>query len=127
MHDAPASERSSRLVALNAVLTVVARHSNLLLPRPLEELAGAVGRFAPFQLFAVLFPEPEGELRAYAVFRADTLAAAPFGARLPAPAALFRRVFSEGKAFSCDDTRAGDALDKMGAAEGCLSYVALPV
>ncbi|WP_437720042.1 hybrid sensor histidine kinase/response regulator [Sorangium sp. So ce861] len=127
MHDAPASERSRRLVALNAVLTVVARHSNLLLPRPFEELADAVGRFAAFQLFAVLFPEPEGALRAHAVIRGDTLAAAPFGALVPAPAALFRRVFGEGKAFSCDDTRAGDALEGLGPAEGCLAYVAFPV
>ncbi|WP_437292347.1 hybrid sensor histidine kinase/response regulator [Sorangium sp. So ce406] len=127
MLDAPASERSRRLVALNAVLTVVARHSNLLLPRPFEELAGAVCRFAPFHLLAVVFPEPEGALLAYATFRGETLSAAPFAARLPAPAALFRRVFGEGKTFSCESTRAGDALDKMGAAEGCLSYVALPV
>ncbi|WP_437738848.1 hybrid sensor histidine kinase/response regulator [Sorangium sp. So ce1335] len=127
MLDAPASERSCRLVALNAVLTVVARHSNLLLPRPFEELAGSVCRFAPFHVLAVLFPEPEGELLAYAAFRGETLSAAPFGARMPAPAALFRRVFGEGKAFSCESTRAGDALDGMGAAEGCLSYVALPV
>ncbi|WP_437933201.1 hybrid sensor histidine kinase/response regulator [Sorangium sp. So ce341] len=127
MHDAPASERSRRLVALNAVLTVVARHSNLLLPRPFEELADAVGRFAAFQLFALLFPEPEGELRAHAVIRGETLAAAPFGALLPAPAALFRRVFGEGKAFTCDDTRAGDALFGLGPTEGCLAYVAFPV
>ncbi|WP_437979345.1 ATP-binding protein [Sorangium sp. So ce295] len=127
MHAEPASERVGRLVALNAVLTVVARHSNLLLPRPFEELAGAVGRFAAFQLFAVVFPEPEGGLRAYSVFRSDALAAAPFGARLPAPAALFRRVFAEGEPFSCDDARAGNALAQMGASEGCLSYVALPV
>ncbi|WP_104982732.1 hybrid sensor histidine kinase/response regulator [Sorangium cellulosum] len=127
MHAAPASERYGRLVALNAVLTVVARHSNLLLPRPFEELAGAVGRYAPFQLFSLVFPEPEGELRAYAVFHGDTLASAPFGVLLPAPAPLFRRVFGEGRAFSCDDTRAGDALARMGPAEGCLSYVAIPV
>ncbi|WP_438021539.1 ATP-binding protein [Sorangium sp. So ce315] len=127
MLDAPASERSCRLVALNAVLTVVARHSNLLLPRPFDELAGAVCRFAPFHLLAVLLPEPEAELLAYAVFRGETLSAAPFGARIPAPAALFRRVFGEEKAFSCESTRAGDALEGMGAAEGCLSYVALPV
>ncbi|WP_437595365.1 ATP-binding protein [Sorangium sp. So ce590] len=127
MHDAPASERYRRLVALNAVLTVVARHSNLLLPRPFEELADAVGRFAAFQVLAMLFPEPEGELRAYAAFRGDTLAAAPFSALVPAPVALFRRVFGEGKTFSCVDTRAGDALEGMGASAGCLSYVALPV
>ncbi|WP_437642566.1 hybrid sensor histidine kinase/response regulator [Sorangium sp. So ce854] len=127
MLDVPASERSCRLVALNAVLTVVARHSNLLLPRPFDELAGAVGRFAPFHLLAVLFPEPEAGLLAYAVFRGETLSAAPFGARIPAPATLFRRVFGEEKAFSCESTRAGDALERMGAAEGCLSYVALPV
>ncbi|AUX23755.1 two-component hybrid sensor and regulator [Sorangium cellulosum] len=127
MHAAPASERYGRLVALNAVLTVIARHSNLLLPRPFEELAATVGRFAPSQLFSVLIPEAEGELRAYAVCRSDTLSAAPFGARLPAPAPLVRRVFGEGQAFSCDDTRAGDALDGMGAAAGCFSYLALPV
>lgn len=127
MHAVPASERYGRLVALNAVLTVIARHSNLLLPRPFEELAATVGRFAPFQLFAVLIPEAEGELRAYTVSRAETFTAAPFSARLPAPAPLVRRVFGEGQAFFCDDTRVGDALEGMGAAAGCLSYVALPV
>ncbi len=36
-------------------------------------------------------------------------------------------MFAEGEPFSCDDNRAGNALARMGAGEGCLSHVALPV
>jgi PAS domain S-box-containing protein len=127
MHDASMSESHARLIALNAVLTVVARHSNLLQPMPFEELADAIERVSPFRLMAVVLPEATDHSRLYAISRGSSLPFSSFGARFPAIEAPFRRVFGEGRAFRCDDTRAGDELEKIAASEGFLSYLALPV
>jgi signal transduction histidine kinase/ActR/RegA family two-component response regulator len=120
------SGETARLSALNAVLKVFVRHTNLLQPQPFEELADAVAEIIPFHRMAVLVPEGPDHRRVYALLR-GTAHSVAFGGRVPAIPAVVRRVYVEQLPFFLDDTREGLDLERAAAEVGALSYVVLPV
>ncbi len=117
---------TARLSALNAVLRVLVRHANLLLPQPFEELADAVAAIVPFHRIAVLVPEGPDHRRVYAVTR-GTRQPVVFGGRTAVVPAVMRRVYVEQLPYFVDDTRQGLEIDRAAAEVGALSYVVFPV
>lgn len=116
-----------RLRAHNAVLRAAARHDNLLQRDAFEELAAALAEHIPLGRLVVVVPERDDQV-VYAVsVGASATPAPPFGARYPLPDAAQRRTVMAGAPRICRDTRLGDAVDRITAESGFLSYVALPI
>lgn len=125
----PAGERAEawRLRAQLAIFRLAARHDDLLRRDAFEELATVLSEYVSLGRLVVVVPEG-GEQVLYAASIGDAASPLPpFGARFPLPEAENRRIVMEGGYRICRDTRSGDALDRLVAQTGYLSYAALPI
>jgi PAS domain S-box-containing protein len=116
-----------RLRAHNAVLRAAARHDDLLQRDAFEELAAALAEHIPLGRLLVVVPEREDQVVYALSLGASSTPAPPFGARYPLPDVAQRGTVMAGGPRICRDTRLGDAVDRITAQSGFLSYVALPI
>jgi PAS domain S-box-containing protein len=116
----------TKLHALNAVLRVVARHTNLLHEEAFEELAAAVAGFVPFGRMSVLVPDGPLSLRVCAI-SPPVPGGVPFGARVAADAAGWQILFVEQRPNFGDDMRLGTQTERDAARAGLVSYTAFPI
>ncbi len=123
----PAASGFSLLAASHAVLSVAARHDDLLRRDAFEELALALARHVPLGRLVITVPVGEEQILYAASIGDSASPLPPFGARFPLPDPTNRRIVMEGAARVCNDTRNGDAVDRLVAQSGYLSYVALPI
>lgn len=120
-------DRPARADALNAILRVAVRHTNLLQPRAFQELVDTLARFVPFRAVALLVPEPDGANRLYGISRAPDLPFTSFGARIVGSPEFRAHVLIAGEIQVLDDLRGGSELDRAVAEAGFLSRISLPV
>lgn len=125
--DAPAARQLAALAASHAVLTVAARHDDLLRRDAFEELALALAKFMPLGRLVITVPDGDDQVLYAASIGDSASPLPPFGARFPLPDLANRRIVMEGAARICDDTRTGDVVDRLVAQSGYLSYAALPI
>lgn len=120
-------DRPTHADALNAILRVAVRHTNLLQPRAFQELTDTLGRFVPFGAIALLVPEPDGANRLYGISRAPELPFTSFGARIVGSPEFRAQVLVAGEVQVLDDLRAGSEIDRAVAKAGFHSRISLPV
>ncbi|MRG93317.1 ATP-binding protein [Polyangium spumosum] len=117
-----------KLVVLNAVLRVAARHPSLLAPVAFEELRRALAAHIPFASLVVLLPDDDAHQRFYTDTDNPKLPRdIRFGGRIPSDPAFCQRVYVEVRPFVCDDASLGNAMDRAGFEAGYRSYVGVPV
>ncbi len=118
-------DMDSRLHTLHAVLSVAARHPNLLDEEAFEELAGALSAVTSRGRMTVMVPDGPLSLRVYAVARGEHPVLG-FGERVPGVPTDWHTLFVEGQRILCDDLRLGNEVERSAARGGALSYVAFP-
>jgi len=119
---------SDKLVVLNAVLRVAARHPSLLAPAAFDDLTRALASHLAFASVAVLLPDDQGYQRVYTDTANPNLpGSVRFGARVPLDPGIHRRVYVEVRPYICDDTRLGNEIERAVGEAGYRSYVAVPV
>ncbi|MDI1483130.1 ATP-binding protein [Polyangium sp. y55x31] len=117
-----------KLVVLNAVLRVAARHPSLLAPAAFEDLSRALAAHIEFASVAVLMPDDEGYQRFYTDNADPNLpGTVRFGARIPFDPSFYQRIYVEVRPYICDDTRLGNEIERSVGEVGYRSYVAVPV
>ena len=120
-------DRELRLQAMNAVLRVAARHANLLEREVFEAIGAALCSWVSFGRMAVVVPEDTEQVLYAASFGDAASQLPPFGARFPLPDRTNQELVMQGGVRVVDDVRLGDAVDRIVAESGYLSYVALPI
>lgn len=122
-----AEERDAkRLQILNAVLRVAVAHASLLQHDSFEALANAIREHLPVERVLLVVPDTPGYRRVYAIAR-EARRERLFGLRVPAVPTITRTVFTEARPHIVDDTRVGEGAERIGADNGILSFVALPL
>ncbi len=117
-----------KLVVLNAVLRVAARHPSLLAPAAFDDLLRTLAAHLPFAGVAVLLPDDEGHQRLYTDTADPNLpGVVRFGARVPFDPSFYQRVYVEVRPYVCDDTRLGNDIERSIGDAGYRSYVAVPI
>lgn len=123
----PASAELWLLRAQHAVFEVAARHDDLLRRDAFEELAAALAEYVPLGRLVLMVPEGNEQVLYAASVGSASSPVPPFGARFPLPDAGNRGIVMDGGVRVCRDTRLGDAVDRLVAQSGYLSYTALPI
>ncbi|MDI1449132.1 ATP-binding protein [Polyangium sp. 6x1] len=119
---------SDKLVVLNAVLRVAARHPSLLAPAAFQDLSRALAAHITFASVAVLLPDDEGHQRFHTDNADPNLPGnVRFGARIPFDPSFYQRIYVEVRPYICDDTRLGNDIERSVGEVGYRSYVAVPV
>jgi PAS domain S-box-containing protein len=113
--------------AMNAILRVAARHEDLLRRDAFEAFAAELAQHTPLGRLVVVVPDESGQTLYAASLGNSASPPPPFGARFPLPDVANRRAVMEGAPRICSDTRLGDAVDRLTASWGYLSYAALPI
>lgn len=126
MSENGASEQ--RLVLLNAVLRVAAKHPSLLTPPAFKELVGVVSKHLPIAGLSAFVPDGEGHQRIYVDVSTPT-GPSPlgFGARIPMLPHIMENIYQNARPYICDDARAGSDLAQIAASVGFLSFAVVPI
>jgi len=126
MSESGASEQ--RLVLLNAVLRVAAKHPSLLTPAAFKELVEVISKHIPIAGLSAIVPDGEGHQRIYVdVSSPIGPRKLGFGHRIPTLPHIQESIYQNARPYICDDARVGSDIAQLAAEVGFLSYTVVPI